>query len=223
MILSLSKHNQIKRLGLLILSLFLPSILSALSPNAALNELIQGNKRFYTNNPRSYQDNNSSRIDDVSSQQPFAIVVACADSRVAPEIVFDQTIGTLFVIRVAGNVIGPYELESIQYAIDHLGSSCILVMGHQNCGAVDAVVQNQVQEIPFISQLIKPTVIKAKSTNTRDLLKTSIKMNAVQMTKFLKQLNPYKQKVSSGELSIYPAYYDFESGRVQILAKLPQQ
>jgi carbonic anhydrase len=95
-------------------------------------------------------------------------------------------------------------------------------MGHQDCGAVNAVMKNQIQEIPFIYQMIKPAALKAEEKNPANLLQTTIKINAVLMAKFLKQLAPFKQKVISGQLSIYPAYYDFSTGKVQILARPPQ-
>ncbi len=197
----------------------------ALAPNESLNRLIEGNKRFCNQSFEQIQSNKFSSV-SFKEHSPFAVVVACSDARVAPEIVFDQGIGDLFVVRVAGNVIGSFELESIQYAVAHLGASCILVMGHQNCGAVDAVVQNQIEGIPFLAQMIQPAVVLAKQYQTNNILRTSIELNAIRMAAFLKQFNIFKTLQSNGKLLILPAYYNFQTGRVDILkpfSQMPQK
>lgn len=191
--------------------------LFSLTPCESFNQLVQGNQRFVNNKNAISDSNKDLRLSQKVVQNPFAVIVACADSRVAPEIVFDQSIGGLFVIRVAGNVIGPLELESIEYAVKYLGSSIILVMGHQNCGAVDAVIQNNIQDIPFIAQIIKPAVLKAKNTPTNSLLKSATKINACQMADFLKHSSIIKDLYSEGSIDIKAAYYSFSTGFVEVL------
>lgn len=198
-------------------ALTLGCCLQAMSPTDALNGLIQGNQRFINGQsdwPASQENLRKSQVD---SQSPFAVVVACADSRVAPEIIFDQTIGELFVVRVAGNVVGPYEMESIEFAVDQLGSSCVIVLGHQNCGAVDAVVQGTTQDIPFIAKLIRPSVIQAKSENPSNLLERSIDLNALRMASKVKQSPIVNPLVQNGSVNVYAGYYDFTTGKVLLL------
>lgn len=191
--------------------------LSALSPSQSFQKLEDGNKRFYTDKAQLFKDNTSRRGKFSLAQKPFAIIVACSDSRVAPEILFDQGIGDLFVIRVAGNVIGPLEMESIDYAAKYLGSSCILVMGHAHCGAVDAVVKGTVQDVRYIAQLINKSVIKAKATGTKDVLKTAIKFNAESQSGFIKQSTIISELMKRGKIDVKPAFYDFSTGKVEML------
>jgi carbonic anhydrase len=115
--------------------------LDAMTCEMGLQRLKEGNQR-YVEDKLIHPDRTSERREALQSkQQPFAIIVGCSDSRVAPEIVFDQGVGDLFIVRVAGNVVGPIELDSIEYAAEYLKSCLIVVMGHQNCGAVDAVMK----------------------------------------------------------------------------------
>ena len=114
-------------------------------------------------------------------QSPYTVIVTCSDSRVVPEVIFDEGLGDLFVIRFAGNIIGSTEFESVIYAVDHLNPSIIVVMGYENCGAVNAVVQSHDQDIPAIARFIKPSVKKAKSMQTSDLLRHSVEFNALNM------------------------------------------
>lgn len=188
-----------------------------LSPNTNLKNLIQGNKRFVQGKLDHPNRTPESRKATIAQQMPFAVIVACSDSRVAPEIIFDQGIGDLFVVRVAGNVIGSIEYESIEYAVEHLKSNIIIVLGHQNCGAVAAVVEKQDGDIPAISELIEPSVKKSRKMRTSNLLKTSIELNAENMKNVLSKKPDFKQLVKNGSLEIKSAYYDLEKGTVTIL------
>lgn len=194
-----------------------PTLLHALNPSEAFDKLMQGNERFRKQKNLSEPQMQKQRKATAAAQSPFAIIVACADSRVSPEILFDQGIGDLFVVRVAGNVIGPFELESINYAAKYLGSSCILVMGHENCGAVDAVVQGQTADIPFIAQLIKPSVVKTRANKENNQLLQATKMNAQAMSDFLKQSPIIANLISQGKIDVRAAYYNFQTGAVEML------
>src|SRR6266404_5054617 len=108
------------------------------SPAEAVSRLKEGNGRYTSGNQQHPHESAERRAELTKSQHPFAIIVSCSDSRVPPEIVFDQGLGDLFALRVAGNVIGDHSLGSIEYAVDHLAVRLIVVLGHQSCGAVKA-------------------------------------------------------------------------------------
>lgn len=190
--------------------------MTASSPQDSLETLLQGNQRFCT---QKLTKTSKGQVTSLSYKvhSPFAVIVCCSDARVAPEIVFDQGLGDLFVVRVAGNVIGPYELESIRFAVGSLGANCILVIGHQNCGAVNAVVENQITQVPYLAQLIQPAVTKARQEDPSNLLKRSIELNAIGMVSFLNEFKLFSDLKAQKKLIIVPAYHDFTTGQIQIL------
>lgn len=105
--------------------------------------LVEGNQRYMRDHPK-HPHQSLKRIKELNSgQHPFAVIVSCSDSRVPPELIFDQGLGDLFVIRTAGNVIGDFELGSIEYAVEHLGANLIVVLGHDGCGAVSAFIEHK--------------------------------------------------------------------------------
>lgn len=201
----------------LLATVFCTSLLSSLSAGEGLKRLMEGNDR-YVHDKLEHPNRTSERREAlVSKQEPFAVIVGCADSRVAPEILFDQGVGDLFVVRVAGNVIGPLEVESVEYAAVYLHSSIILVMGHENCGAVNAVVQGTTKDVEEIARLVQPSVDEAKKENSKDLLSSSIKKNAIHMKESLVK-NPVLQKLmKEGKIEIQAAYYHLQTGAVEIL------
>ena len=120
-------------------------------PEAALDELIAGNRRFTSGHTAPHRRDLALLQQMMEKQKPFAAILSCADSRVPVEVVFDQTIGQLFVTRVAGNMVTAEIMASLEYAVAILGTHTILVMGHSRCGAVTAAIQaatNQAQEVP---------------------------------------------------------------------------
>src|ERR1700761_7784916 len=124
---------------------------SPANPDAALNELIAGNRRFISGRTLSHRRDLMILQQMMEKQEPFAAILSCADSRVPVEVVFDQTIGQLFVTRVAGNMVTPEIMGSLEYAVAILGTHTILVMGHSRCGAVTAAIQaksRSPQEVP---------------------------------------------------------------------------
>ncbi|HAB99044.1 MAG TPA: carbonic anhydrase [Parachlamydiales bacterium] len=147
----------------------------------------------------------------LQGQAPFATIVSCSDSRVPPEIIFDQGTGNLFIVRVAGNVAGPIELDSIDYSAKVLGSSLILVMGHESCGAVKAVVEKSTQGIENVAALIQPAV--KKTTNLEMAIKANVKYVVAQ----LKKTPILKQLIAEKKLGCVGAYYKIETGSVEIL------
>jgi carbonic anhydrase len=189
---------------------------STLSPDAALKELMDGNKRFSSGHLTSPgHDLAALRQKTVDKQEPFAAVLSCADSRVPVELVFDQSIGQVFVTRVAGNIVTPEIIASLEYGATVLGTKVLVVMGHSNCGAVKATIQ--AKEVPGqISALyahIQPAVDKAGPD-----LEAATKANAKIQAALLRQSSPVLSGLlKDGKLKVVSAYYDVGSGEATLL------
>lgn len=185
----------------------------------ALNKLISGNKKYLEGNLEHPHQTRERRGELASGQTPFACILSCADSRVPPEIVFDQGLGDLFVVRVAGNVVNDMIVGSLEYAVEHLGATLIVVMGHKKCGAVSATIQggDAPGKIGSLVQAIQPAVEKVKG-QTGDLLDNAVKENIRRGVEQLKAAAPIiSKKVDAGELSIAGGYYDLDTGEVIFL------
>jgi carbonic anhydrase len=189
---------------------------STLSPDAALQELMNGNQRFRSNRLTAFdQDLAILKQNTIEKQEPFAAVLSCADSRVPVELVFDQSIGHIFVTRVAGNFVTPEIIASLEYGAAVLGTKVILVMGHGNCGAVKATIQ--AKEVPGqISALyphIQPAVDQAGSN-----LEAATKANAKIQAALLREASTVVAGlVKEGKLKVVAGYYDVSSGGVTLL------
>lgn len=183
----------------------------------SLERLLKGNER-YVNNKSIHPNRSEERRQEISSKQsPYAIIVGCSDSRVSPEIIFDEGLGDLFVVRVAGNVIGEIELDSIEYSALYLNSSIILVLGHENCGAINAVINNNTQDIEAVANIIKPSVEKAKQEKEDNLLEVATKINALNMKNYLENSPNIKKLINDKKISVYAGYYNLKTGAVEIL------
>ena len=185
----------------------------------SLQKLIAGNQRFVES--KMFHSNQSvERRDEVAKEQhPIAVIVSCSDSRVPPEILFDQGLGDLFVIRSAGNLVDDIGLGSIEYAAEHLGVQLIIVLGHERCGAVSAAVQGG--EAPgHIAKLIEeinPAVEKAKK-QSGDLLDNAVLSNIKIVVEQLQNSEPIlKEFVHDKKLNIVGARYDLDDGVVTIV------
>jgi carbonic anhydrase len=187
-----------------------------MSCQQAFQRLLDGNKRFREDASIHPDRTAERRLELTQTQAPFACIVGCADSRVAPDIIFDQGIGDLFVVRIAGNVIGPIEMESVEYSVHHLGACMIIVMGHENCGAVNAVMQGQTHEIEDLAKLINP-VIKSTPCSEPGRLECLIKANAKAGADMLRKDKKFAQMLKDNKLMIVAGYYNFHSGQVEIL------
>ena len=219
----------------------------SVAPAEALSKLKEGNARYTSGNmqhpheskdERAYMAKNSyenageislgmtaeqavkRRAELAKSQHPFAIILSCSDSRVPPEIVFDQGLGDLFIVRVAGNVLNDEGLGSIEYGVDILGARLIVVVGHQRCGAVDAAMKTISAKgkapghIQSLVSAIKPVV---DSTPKGDL-DTMIKANVKHVVDALRSSTPIlKAKVYSGEVQVIGGYYTLDTGAVTFL------
>jgi carbonic anhydrase len=191
---------------------------SFLSADQVWADLMAGNKRFVTGKTRSY-DVISLRSKLASGQQPNVIILSCSDSRVAPELVFDQNLGDIFVVRTAGNVADPVGLGSLEYAVDHIHSPLLVVLGHQKCGAVTAACSGDKmpsKNLEAIVDKIDPAVTKAKSyAKSDDLIESAIKENVHQSAKdLLTNSMILRDAVKAGKLTVIEAEYELASGEV---------
>lgn len=185
----------------------------------ALLKLMDGNARFASGNATHPDQSAERRAEVVSAQHPFAVVVGCSDSRVPPEIVFDQGIGDIFVVRTAGEVMDNASLGSIEYAVEHLSVPLVVVLGHDSCGAVKAAVEGGEApgHIASLVEAIKPAVDEAKNgTQAQDqLLNISIDNNVKNIVSDLNSSEPIlSEYVKEGKLKIVGARYHLDSGKV---------
>ncbi|MEH1798244.1 MAG: carbonic anhydrase [Nostoc sp.] len=190
----------------------------SLNPDAALQKLIDGNQRFVDHHPQ-YPDQSELRLHEVAqAQHPFATILSCADSRVPAEIVFDQGIGDIFDVRIAGNIATREAIGSIEYAVVLLGSPLLMVMGHERCGAVTAAVQNEslLGDIGTFVKAIKPAVKKVKG-QPGDAVENAVVANVQYQIERLKRSQLLTEQVRSGKLKIVGGRYDLDTGRVTII------
>jgi carbonic anhydrase len=194
-------------------------------PDKVLDQLLEGNRRFVAGkltNPRRTPKDFAAQA---GGQKPLAVIVACADSRVAPELIFDQGVGDLFVVRIAGNVVsgaGPTVKGSIEYAVAELGVRLIVVLGHSQCGAVKAAIEHieAKDTLPgSIGELIKPIgpAVTAAKGQKGDLLTNVIKANVLEGVKRLEGLDPIISKlVKTGELKVIGGTYELKTGKIEV-------
>ncbi|MGO9517972.1 MAG: carbonic anhydrase [Candidatus Korobacteraceae bacterium] len=189
---------------------------SKLTPDAALAELMAGNKRFTSGRMTSHEhDLAMLREHTEEKQEPFAAVLSCADSRVPVELVFDQSIGHLFVTRVAGNIITPEIIGSLEYGAAVLGTKVIMVIGHSHCGAVKATIQGK--EVPGQISSLFPHIQPAVDQAGPDV-EAVIKANAkIQATLLRQSSTVISGMVKSGSLKVVAGYYDLGTGSVTLL------
>lgn len=189
---------------------------STLTPDAAIQELVAGNRRFVSGRLTAHEhDLDILRQHTMEKQEPFAAVLSCADSRVPVELVFDQSIGHIFVTRVAGNIITPEIIASLEYGAVVLGTKAIVVMGHANCGAVKATIQGKPVpgQISALYPHIQPAVDQAGSD-----LEAATRANAKIQARLLRESSPaLSGLVKEGKLKVLPAYYNVGSGQVTLL------
>jgi carbonic anhydrase len=202
-----------------VLPLALPTLAEAQdvsTPDAALAELMNGNKRYVSNTLTSPQhDLDLLKANTEEKQEPFAAVLSCADSRVPVEWVFDQTIGHVFVARVAGNILTPEIIGSLEYGAAVLGTKVILVLGHANCGAVKAAIQGKA--VPGQISSLFPHIQPAVDQAGPDLTAT-IKANAQYQARLLRESSTVlAPMVKEGKIKIVAGYYDLSNGAVSLL------
>ncbi len=200
------------------------------SPAKAISLLQEGNARFLRGEDRRVIEFRERRVQtSEEGQHPAVAILSCSDSRVPVEHIFDCGIGDIFTVRVAGNVVGPSELGSLDYAVEHLGVSVLLVMGHTQCGAVQAAIQGEGLRgsIGELVARIAPAVEKSKAAHPGmtgpALVEAVVKANIQQsMDDLMHKSSIIAERVKSGKLKLTGAYYDIREGSVAWTADLPR-
>ncbi len=207
-----------------------PPSATAYTPTDALDLLMAGNVRF-SSNMCEHRNADTTRVHDTAiGQSPFAIVLACADSRLPVERVFDRGVGDVFTIRVAGNTSGPFQAGSIEYAVEHLGSPLLVVLGHSSCGAVKAAAGGGEAHGNIGAMLapIFPAVFEAR-TGSPDasgdaLIDLAVRANVMRSISDLIASSPIiAEATESGSIRVVGAVYNLESGRVEWLGQHPNE
>ncbi len=187
------------------------------APVEALARLKAGNQRFIAGKLQHPNQDRKRRAELATGQRPFAIVLGCADSRTPPEVLFDQGLGDLFVIRVAGNILDDHALGSIEYAVDHLGAQLIVVLGHQRCGAVQAAketLDSKAEAPAHINSIVAAIQPAVEATRGADV-EATVKANVKNVVQSLRSSEPVlKKEVEAGAITVIGAYYDLDTGAV---------
>jgi carbonic anhydrase len=190
-----------------------------LTPDAVLAELKAGNEHHVRHKYQHPHETATRQRELIAGQNPHAEILSCSDSRVPPELIFDQGLGDLFVIRVAGNVATDVELGSLEYGAEHLHIPLLVVLGHEGCGAVTAAVQGGEAEghIATLVNLIKPAVEKSRGT-PGDPINNAVRANVKLVVEQLRSSTPVLSKlVAEGKLKIVGGVYSLTTGKVTLL------
>jgi carbonic anhydrase len=200
-----------------------PKPQNVVSPDASLELLVKGNKRYAEGESRRH-DFKREREALVGGQNPYAGILSCADSRIAPEYAFDSSRGDLFVCRVAGNFANPDTIASMEYAVAVLGTPLIMVLGHDACGAVDATIKSLKDNttlpghLPSLVESLTPAV-KAVSGKPGDPLANAIRQNVIDNVAKLKSATPIlNAAVEQGKLKVVGGIYRLRDGRVELIS-----
>lgn len=200
------------------------SNLPGLTAEQALERLMEGNRRFVIGSATHPDQTPQRRTALTEGQAPFAIVLTCSDSRVAPELFFDQGLGDLFVIRNAGNILDDHVIASMEYAVEHLHAHLIIVVGHEKCGAVSAAVAGGEApgHIHSLIESIEPAVEEAKK-QSGDRIDNTVRANAQRNAEILARVEPIlKEAVHNNNLTVVAARYDLGTGQIEILKQHTQ-
>jgi len=202
-----------------------PAAPAALTGRAALERLVEGNRRFVAGTSQHGHQSAAYRHGLATSQHPFATILGCSDSRVPLEPLFDQGFGDLFVIRVAGNVASLDELGSIEYAANHLGVKFVLVLGHEACGAVTAALgseadrKHEASDIQALLEQIEPALASMPAgLEPAEQVHRGVEANVRQSVRVLRQSPALADRVKRGEIVIAGAVYELDTCRVRWLA-----
>lgn len=224
-VLSSTHHTEMKTINpLAILTLLTCSAwaepASSTAGDTAWKQLLVGNARFVAGKAEHPNQSVKRRTEVAAGQKPFAVIIACADSRTSPELLFDQGLGDLFVVRLAGNIVDDAALGSVEFAVASLGARLIVVLGHEKCGAVKAAVGVAAGDAPppghiaGIVESIRPAVAASKGQEG-DALENAIHQNVRDVAERVRTgssvLAPF---LKSGELAVFGAYYDLDEGKV---------
>jgi len=205
-----------------------------ISARQALERLREGNLRFISDvRPSEPFLNQSRRLELIDNQEPFAIILGCSDSRVPAEIVFDQGLGDLFVIRVAGNIVAPSQVGSVEFAAARFGTRLVVVLGHSRCGAILATLEelrrpteSQSRNLRSIVDRVRPSVEGLLATDLRQhldvLVKEAVRLNIRASAEQLRHGSPeLEQLIRDDDLLVVGAEYSLETGAVEFFDGLP--
>ena len=195
---------------------------TTLTPDQAIERLLDGNRRFIADDPSPVAANRSRRASLTAGQAPFATIICCADSRAAPETLVHAGLGEIFVSRVAGNTIPPADLATVAYGVEALGTPAIMVLGHEACGAVTAAVEvvTRGATIPPIMQpMLGPIIfaVNAARNQPGDLIDNTVRENAKAGARSLIRQPDFAEKISAGKLKVVAARYDLHEGKIELL------
>jgi len=189
------------------------------NPDAALKQLTDGNARFVDAKMVHPAQDPEHRLRVSQGQQPFAVILTCSDSRLPPEVIFDQGLGDLFVVRVAGNIVDAALLGSVEYAVEHLNTPLVVVIGHERCGAVEATLEGIQHnskphgDIGALVEAITPAVPVAEQ-RPGDLLVNTIRVNAEMSRDAIAKSSALAGRLKAGEVKVLAAYYSLGDGMV---------
>jgi carbonic anhydrase len=192
----------------------------AITSEQALQRLKDGNDHYATDKVEPKDTGHQRRADLVKGQHPFAVVVTCADSRVPPELIFNQGLGDIFVIRVAGNIADPFTLGSVEYAVEHLHAPLVVILGHDHCGAVGAAMGTEKPTGNLGALLHEVHVGDVASMPKETAEPAAVKNNVIHQTEQVTaQSDVLKETVKEKKVQIAPAIYHLDTGKVEWLTK----
>lgn len=185
----------------------------------ALDKLMAGNENYLSGSIKPNVGASLRKDLAENGQHPYAIVITCSDSRVPAELIFDSSLGDIFVIRTAGNVVSDFEIGSVEYGAEHLGSPLIFVLGHSNCGAVTAATEGG--EVPGMIQSIvdeiEPSVQKAKDAGAEDVLSKAVELNVINSVNKITSSEIIKEFMEEGKVDVVGGVYDINTGTITII------
>jgi carbonic anhydrase len=187
-----------------------------MNKNTPIERLKTGNSNFVYNKLANKNQDSIRRLKILGGQNPFAVILTCADSRVVPELIFDTGLGDLFVVRVAGNIANQSSIASIEYAVAHLNVELIVVLGHQNCGAVTAAAKGDgvSEHLDHLLNHVKPAISNVDSGVIDEIAIENVCLTAKKLNNDSKII---ADAISTGDLKIVPAFYSLEIGSVDFL------
>ena len=193
-----------------------------MSGDESLLKLLEGNKRFISGQLTTKDCSTEKRQELTNGQHPFATVLSCSDSRVAPEVIFDEGLGDVFIVRVAGNVVEPTTLGSIEYGAEHLHTPLLVILGHESCGAVKATLEAKGKPEGNIGAIIKkimPAVNTAKKAKKGpdETLNLAVQENIKNTYKDIMKSKVVKELVHEGKLKVVAAEYYLGTGKVELI------
>lgn len=206
------------------------SLYAGTAGDEAAKKLMNGNQRFISGQPAAKDLGNDRRKELVKGQHPFAVILSCSDSRLPPEHIFDQGLGDIFVVRTAGNTLDKISIGSIEYGVEHLHAPLLVILGHQQCGAVKATIDSYGKprklkkghpedSIGALIEKIRPAVDQAmKSSKSGDALEGAIRNNVRNVYRELREKSPViRELVRSGRLNVILGEYQLDSGEIKVL------